>query len=74
MVNNMERQKRSSYFDISAIISAKKRRRQALLELSWEDKIAIVDQMRQLLPKGMWKDKVSDEKCDISRLKGPTSI
>ncbi|MBN2373128.1 hypothetical protein JXL19_05020 [bacterium] len=51
---------KSSYPDISGILSAKADRRKALAALSWEEKIAIVKQMQQSLPKGMWEDKDKD--------------
>ncbi len=51
------------YPDISDILSAKLRQRQALAALSWEEKVAIVDRMRTLLPKDQWKDRsVSENK------------
>ncbi|MCP4537224.1 MAG: hypothetical protein GY832_08750 [Chloroflexi bacterium] len=51
------------YPDISDILSAKLRQRRILAALSWEDKVAIVERMRMLLPKGQWKDRsVSDNK------------
>ena len=53
---------KASYPDVSEILSAKVARRQALAALSWEEKVAIIEQMRQLLPKTMWKDKVTDNK------------
>ena len=53
---------KASYPDISDILSAKAQRRQTLAALSWEEKVAIIEQMRQLLPKTMWKDKVTDNK------------
>lgn len=46
-----------NYPDISSILSAKMRRRLALATLSWEEKVAILERMRVLMPKGMWKDK-----------------
>jgi len=49
-----------TYPDISDILSAKAQRRAALAALSWEEKVAIVEQMRTLLPKGMWKEKSPD--------------
>jgi hypothetical protein len=45
------------YPDISDILSAKAQRRRALAALSWEEKVAIVEQMRRLHPKSLWKDK-----------------
>jgi hypothetical protein len=44
------------YPDISGIISAKARRRRVLAALPWEKKVAIVERMRRLRPKDMWKD------------------
>lgn len=48
---------RQTYPDISDILSAKARRRRALAALSWEEKVAIIEQMRELLPQGAWKDR-----------------
>ena len=53
---------KASYPDISDILSAKAERRQTLAALSWEEKVSIIEQMRQLLPKRMWKDRVTDNK------------
>jgi len=55
-----------TYPDISNILSAKAQRRRALAALSWEEKVAIVEQMRVLLPKGLWKDRTvsADEETD----------
>jgi hypothetical protein len=53
---------KSSYPDISEILSRKAGRRQILAALSWEEKVAIIEQMQQLLPQGMWKDRVTDKK------------
>ena len=64
---------KSSYPDISGILSAKADRRNALAALSWEEKIAIVEQMQRLLPKGMWKDKDASKKSDSSGTKRPTT-
>ena len=44
------------YPDISDILAAKEQRRRALAALSWEDKVAIVERMRDLLPRGMWRE------------------
>ena len=46
---------RQVYPDISAILQAKQARRLALVALSWEEKVAIIEQMRRLLPQGQWK-------------------
>lgn len=53
---------KSFYPDISEILSAKAARRQILAALPWEEKVAIIEQMQKLLPKGMWKDRVTDKK------------
>jgi len=53
---------KSPYPDISEILSAKAERRQTLAALSWEEKVAIIEQMQQLFPKRMWKDRVTDKK------------
>jgi hypothetical protein len=50
-----------TYPDISGILSAKAQRRQALVALSWEEKVAIIEQMRVLLPKGRWKHRTAEE-------------
>jgi len=41
--------------DLSSLFAAKAQRRLALAALSWEDKVAIIEQMRQWLPKDAWK-------------------
>jgi hypothetical protein len=41
-----------NYPDIPDILFAKAQRRWALAALSWEEKVAIIEQMRILLPKG----------------------
>jgi len=53
---------KSSYPDISEILSAKAGHRQALAALPWEEKVTIIEKMQQLPPRGMWKDRVSDKK------------
>jgi len=68
-----ERHMKSSYPDISGILFAKAQRRQTLAALSWEEKVAIVEQMRKLLPRGMWKDRVADKKSDRPRTRRPTT-
>ncbi len=47
--------------DISSILAAKAQRRQALAALSWEEKVAIIEQMRALLPKGQWKHRIAEQ-------------
>ena len=43
------------YPDIAPILAAKQARRQALAALSWEEKVAIIDHMRHLLPREGWR-------------------
>ena len=50
-----------SYPDISEILAAKAARRRRLAALSWEEKVAIVSEMRELLPKGKWGDRVTQK-------------
>jgi len=64
---------KSSYPDISGILSAKAQRRQTLAALSWEEKVAIVEQLQQLLPRGMWKDRAADKRNDRSGARRPTA-
>ena len=45
------------YPDISDLLEAKARRRRELAALTWEEKVRIVEQMQQLLPKGAWQVK-----------------
>ena len=52
------------YPDISGILSAKAQHRRALAALSWEEKVAITEQMRTMLPKGMWRGVSTDEEPD----------
>lgn len=42
------------YPDIKPLLAAKEQRRQALAALSWEEKVAIVDRMRRLMPRRQW--------------------
>ena len=49
------------YPDISAILQAKRERRFALAALSWEEKVAIIEQMQRLLPRGQWKSRTVKE-------------
>lgn len=42
--------------DISDLLQAKARRRRELAALSWEEKIKIVERMKQFLPKNAWQD------------------
>ena len=53
---------RQTYPDISGILLAKAQRRLALAALSWEEKVAIIEQMRISLPKGGWRHRPADEK------------
>lgn len=45
----------TEYPDITRIWAAKKERRQKLATLTWEEKVAIIEKMRQLLPRGQWR-------------------
>ncbi len=56
-----------AYPDISGILFAKAQRRLALAALSWEEKVAIVEQMRRLLPKGLWRQRAADEEIPGQR-------
>jgi len=53
---------KSYYPDISEILLSKMERRQALAVLSWEEKVSIIKQMQKLLPKGLWKDRVTEKR------------
>lgn len=46
-----------TYPDISNLLAAKARRRSELAALSWEAKVAIIERMRQLLPRDAWKSR-----------------
>ena len=48
-----------TYPDISNILAAKARRRLELAALSWEAKVAIVEQRWQLLPRDAWKSRLA---------------
>jgi hypothetical protein len=48
------------YPDISGILFAKAQRRAALAALPWEEKVAIVEQMRVLLPKYPWGNEMAE--------------
>lgn len=48
------------YPDITPLLQAKAERRRALAALSWEEKVAIIERMRQLLPKDAWRDKSTE--------------
>ena len=43
------------YPDISELLASKAQRRLTLAALSWEEKVAIVEKMRTLAPKGKWQ-------------------
>ena len=46
--------------DLSSLFAAKAQRRLALAALSWEAKVAIIEQMRQLMPKAAWKSRSAE--------------
>ena len=45
----------TNYPDIAPLLVAKQQRRRELAALSWEDKVAIVEKMRRLLPRHQWR-------------------
>ena len=56
------------YPDISDLLEAKARRRRELAALPWEEKIRIIEQMQQLLPKSAWKV-ISVQKANVQSSK-----
>ena len=50
-----------TYPDISHILVAKAQRRLALAALSWEEKVAIIEQMRRQLQKDMWRPRAGGD-------------
>jgi len=56
-----------AYPDISGILAAKAQRRRALAALPWEEKVAIIEQMRVLLPKDLWRDRTVDDRVPEQR-------
>lgn len=56
-MSNMTMSNETSYPDISDIIAAQQKRRLDLRVLSWEEKVAIIENMRTMMPRGMWKDR-----------------
>ncbi|CAN2042119.1 hypothetical protein GMMP15_680001 [Candidatus Magnetomoraceae bacterium gMMP-15] len=63
----MQKMIKSSYPDISKIFAAKTARRRRLAALSWEEKVAIISKMQELLPKGKWGGRISNTKKPESR-------
>jgi hypothetical protein len=63
----MEKIVKSPYPEISKILTAKAIRRQALVALSWEEKVSIIVKMQKLLPKGKWKDVDSSLKNTVQK-------
>jgi len=59
---NRRRLLQQVYPDISGILSAQAQRRLALVALSWEEKVAIIERMQILLPKDLWRDRPADER------------
>lgn len=59
------------YPDISVILQAKQERRLALAALSWEEKVAIIEQMQQLLPLGQWRGNLIREQRPAYGVKAP---
>lgn len=62
------------YPDISNILEAKQQRRFTLAALSWEDKVAIIEQMQQLLPQGQWKDTTPREQGPAAKVTAPEKL
>lgn len=58
---------RPAYPDISNILIARAQRRAALAAMSWEEKVAIIEQMRILLPRGSWKPVIAEEELPSQR-------
>jgi hypothetical protein len=54
-MSDPELQMTTSYPDITPLLAAKQRRRQELAALSWEEKVAIIEKMRRLLPRHQWR-------------------
>jgi hypothetical protein len=52
--------KTRTYPDISRIFAAKAQRRRELATLSWEEKVMIIERMRESMPKGKWNSGRSD--------------
>lgn len=59
------------YPDISGILTAKAQRRRALAVLSWEEKVAVIEQMRKSMPKGVWKDMPDGESASTPHQTDP---
>jgi hypothetical protein len=61
--------------DLSSLFAAKAQRRLTLAALSWEAKVAIIEQMRQLLPKDAWKSRSTklDTQTRAQRTNEPTN-
>lgn len=59
------------YPDISAILQAKQERGFALAALSWEEKVAFIEQMQRLLPPGQWKGSVIREQGPAHEFAAP---
>ena len=64
-----------TYPDLSSLFAAKAQRRLALAALSWEAKVAIIEQMRQLMPKAAWKSRSAelDTQTHAQRTDEPTN-
>lgn len=46
----------SKFPDVSDLLQAKAHRRRELAALSWEEKVKIVERMKQLLPRNAWQE------------------
>ena len=58
-----------TYPDMSPIFAAKAARRRQLAALSWEEKVAIIEQMRESLPRGAWQQNRSTPEDVAGRLR-----
>ncbi len=59
VINQLEKEGIIGRYAIGGAVVAT--RRQALAALSWEEKVAIIEQMRVLQPKGQWKHRTAEE-------------
>ncbi len=58
-----------TYPDASPIFAAKAKRRRHLAALSWEEKVAIIEQMREAMPRDAWRRNQSTPEEVAGRLR-----
>jgi hypothetical protein len=58
-----------TYPDVSPYLAAKAQRRRQLAALSWEEKVAIIEQMRELMPRHAWRQNLSTPEDVAGRLR-----